>query len=132
MVQVRGKSQQRAFLVSTQLCFDLILGFTGTLSSRNSPMAHTHSAHYQSHRYGSAPEHVRPDIMDQRIFAQLDQLQRGARETQPRSQEYGRHQTTHTGYDEYDEYDQAPTHYGEEDVYGDENMIPLDVDGMED
>jgi len=70
--------------------------------------------------------------MDQRIFAQLDQLQRGARETQPRSQEYGRHQTTHTGYDEYDEYDQAPTHYGEEDVYGDENMIPPEVNGMED
>jgi hypothetical protein len=70
--------------------------------------------------------------MDQRIFAQLDQLQRGARETQPRRQEYGRHQATHTGYDEYDEYDQAPTQYGEEDVYGDENMIPLDVDGMED
>jgi hypothetical protein len=69
--------------------------------------------------------------MDQRIFAQLDQLQRGARETQPRRQEYGHH-TTHSGYDAYDEYDQAPAHYGEEDVYGDENMIPPDFNGTRD
>lgn len=68
--------------------------------------------------------------MDQRLFAQLDQLQRGARETQPRRQEYGRHQAAQAGYDEYDEYDQAPAHYGEEDVYGDENTSPHDMNGM--
>jgi hypothetical protein len=67
--------------------------------------------------------------MDQDIFAQLDRLQRGARETQPRRPEYGRHHATNTGYDECDEYDQAPAHYGEEDVYGDENMIPLHGNG---
>jgi hypothetical protein len=73
----------------------------------------------------------RPTTMDQRIFAQLDQLQRGARETQPRRQEYGQRHTTHTGY-EYDEYDQAPAHYSEEDVCGDENMIPPDFNGTRD
>ena len=72
---------------------------------------------------------MKPTIMDQDIFAQLDRLQRGARETQPRRPEYGRHHATHTGYDDYDGYDQAPAHYGEEDVYGDENMIPLGVNG---
>jgi len=68
--------------------------------------------------------------MDQRLFAQLDRLQRGARESQPRRQEYGRHQATQAGYDEYDEYDPGPAHYGEEDVYGDDNMFLHDVDGM--
>jgi hypothetical protein len=67
--------------------------------------------------------------MAQRIFAQLDQLQRGARETPPRRQEYGQHHMTHAGYDEYDQYDQAPAHYDEEDLYGDENMIPPDFNG---
>jgi hypothetical protein len=70
--------------------------------------------------------------MDQRIFAQLDQLQRGARETQPRRQDYGQHHATRTGYDEYDEYDQAPAHYGEENVYGDENMVPPEFNGTRD
>lgn len=67
--------------------------------------------------------------MDQDIFAQLDRLQRGARETQPRRPEYGRNHATHTSYDEYDRCDQTPAHYGEENVYGDENMVPLDENG---
>lgn len=64
--------------------------------------------------------------MDQRLFARLDQLQRGARETQPRRQEYGRH---HTMNFEHDDHDHQPAHYGEEDVHGDENMVPLSVNG---
>lgn len=39
---------------------------------------------------------------------------------------------THAGYDEYDQYDQAPAHYDEEGVYGDENMIPPDFNGTRD
>jgi hypothetical protein len=44
VVPVSGRRQQRAFFISTQLCFDLMLGFACTPSSRNTPKVHTHSA----------------------------------------------------------------------------------------
>lgn len=58
--------------------------------------------------------------MADRLLEQLDQLQRGARETNPR----GRGYDTHNSYSRYDAYEPELADYGMEEVYGDENTFP--------
>jgi len=64
--------------------------------------------------------------MDNPIFAQLDRLQRGARETRPRRPEYHEQYPSHGR----EIYSQDPEYYDGEEVYGDENSFPPTANGM--
>jgi hypothetical protein len=61
--------------------------------------------------------------MADKMLARLDQLQRGARETQPRLQEHN----THNDYGRYDVYEDVQGYYDGDEVYGDENAYPSDL-----
>jgi len=63
--------------------------------------------------------------MADEMLARLDQLQRGARETHPRRQEY----YAHNGYSRYDAYETEPDYYEGDEMYGDENAYPSDLHG---
>ena len=65
--------------------------------------------------------------MADEMLARLDQLQRGARETHPRRQEYH----AHNSYGHYDAYDTEPNYYDQDDLYGDENAYPSDMHGTQ-
>lgn len=65
--------------------------------------------------------------MADEMLARLDQLQRGARETHSRRQEYH----AHDGYSRYNVYDPEPDYYDQEEMYGDDNIYPSDLHGMQ-
>lgn len=61
--------------------------------------------------------------MDQRIFDQLDRLERGARETAPRRDAYNNSSAEYSAYDGYDGYDGG---YGQQELYHDAYQQPVD------
>ena len=65
--------------------------------------------------------------MADEMLARLDRLQRGARVPPSRRQEHN----THNAYTRYDAYETEPDYYGGEEMYGDENVHPSDVHGMQ-
>lgn len=65
--------------------------------------------------------------MTDEMLARLDQLQRGARETHPRRQEYD----AHNGYSRYDSYEAEPDQYDGEEMYVDENIYPSELYGKQ-
>jgi hypothetical protein len=60
VVPVGGRRQQRAFFIPTQLYFDLILGFAGTLIAQQTKDTNSLRVAllHRSYRFGLAPEHV--------------------------------------------------------------------------
>lgn len=65
--------------------------------------------------------------MADEMLAQLDQLQRGARETHPRRRE----NHADNGCSRYDAYETEPDYYDEEEMYGDENAYPSNLHGAQ-
>lgn len=66
-------------------------------------------------------------IMADEMLARLDQLQRGARETHPRRQEYH----ARNGYGRYDAYETEPNYYNGEEMFGDENAYSSEMHGTQ-
>lgn len=64
--------------------------------------------------------------MDNPIFAQLDRLQRGARETHPRRPAYHEQRASH----DLEAYSQGHEYYDDDEVYGNENAFPPTANGM--
>jgi hypothetical protein len=63
--------------------------------------------------------------MADEMLARLDQLQRGARETRPRRQEY----EAPSNFGHYDAYAAEPDYYDGDEMYGNENACPQGMDG---
>jgi hypothetical protein len=63
--------------------------------------------------------------MADEMLARLDQLQRGARETRPRRQEY----EAPINFDHYGAYATEPDYYDGGEMYGDENAYPQGMNG---
>lgn len=63
--------------------------------------------------------------MADEMFAQLDRLQQGARQTHPRRQEY----EFHNSNSRYDPYETQSDHYDGNEMYGDENAQPPGMNG---
>jgi hypothetical protein len=63
--------------------------------------------------------------MADEMLARLDQLQRGARETRPRRQEY----EAPSNFGHYDAYTTEPDYYDGDEMYGDENAYPQGTNG---
>lgn len=68
--------------------------------------------------------------MDQRIFNQLDQLQRGARQLAPARPSYNSSNTAYIGSREAAHYRNDHDQYdASEELYGDENLDPGSYNG---
>lgn len=63
--------------------------------------------------------------MADEMFAQLDRLQQGARQTRPRRQEY----EFHNSNSRYDAYETQSDYYDGNEMYGDENTQPQGLNG---
>jgi len=72
-------------------------------------------------------EQVGAFTMADEMLARLDQLQRGARETQPRRQAHD----AYSHYGRHDTYEDEPDYYHGDEVYGDENAYPSDLQGAQ-
>jgi len=62
--------------------------------------------------------------MDQHIFDQLDQLERGARDVRPRQQIYNDHNMQYPKETRYTQSCDADLGFSDEEQYGDENVDP--------
>lgn len=63
--------------------------------------------------------------MADEMFAQLDRLQQGARQTRPRRQEY----QFNNSNSRYDAYETQSGYYDGNEMYGDENAQPQGMNG---
>jgi len=65
--------------------------------------------------------------MADEMLARLDQLQRGAREIHPRRHEHD----AHSEYHRYDAYEAEQDYIEGDEIFGDENIHPSGIRGMQ-